>query len=150
MRCYWRLLIIFYKTPVKTGEVQSRIQEATGEHGNLLPMVNKRKPHLKIVWHNEANSAGDKKERMIEKDIGGQHLKIRMGFGDFWGSVRERKAAGGREKWKGIVETSSTVPFMRLRLLKLKQLIIHKIWCFLIPKQRSDKHLFKMQVNKAR
>ena len=63
------------------------------------------RPHLKIVWHGEDNSAGDseksKKKRKTKEDI---KEWTGMGFGD---SLR---AAEDREGWKGIVATSSVVP----------------------------------------
>ena len=66
-------------------------------------------PHLKILGHDEDNSAWDsersKKERKTEE---GWEDNIKewtgMGFGD---SLR---AAEDREGWKGIVATSSVVP----------------------------------------
>ena len=70
MRCYRRLLNISYKDHVTNEEVRNRIQNATGVHDDLLTMVKKR-PHLKILWHGEDNSARDsersKKERKTEE-----------------------------------------------------------------------------------
>ena len=43
MRCYRRLLNIFYKDHVANEEVRNRIQDATGVHDDLLTMERKRK-----------------------------------------------------------------------------------------------------------
>ena len=75
MRCYRRLQNISYKDHVMNEEVRSRIQNAIGVHDDLTK-VKKRKlrPHLKILWHGEDNSAGDsersKKERTAEEELG--------------------------------------------------------------------------------
>ena len=65
-------------------------------------------PHLKILWHGEDSSAGDsersKKERKTEKERRRHKKWTAMEFGD---SLR---AAEDRERWKGIVATSSVVP----------------------------------------
>ena len=43
MRCYRRLLNIWYKDHVTYEEVRRKIQAATGEYGELLALVKKRK-----------------------------------------------------------------------------------------------------------
>ena len=67
------------------------------------------RPHLKILWHVEDNSAGDMKgarRRGRQKKRWADSIKewTGMGFGD---SLR---AAEDREGWKGIVGTPSMVP----------------------------------------
>ena len=47
MRCYRRLLNISYKDHVTNEEVRNRIQNAVGEHDDLLTMVKKRKR----IWY---------------------------------------------------------------------------------------------------
>ena len=44
-------------------EVRNRIQNAMGVHDDLLTMV--KKPHLKILWHDEDNSAGNSERPSI-------------------------------------------------------------------------------------
>ena len=68
-------------------------------------------PHLKILWHGEANSAGTvkgarrrgKQKKRLEEWTG-------MEFGD------SKPAAEEREGWKGIVAMLSVVPQRPLRL----------------------------------
>ena len=43
MRCYRRLLNIFYKEDVTNEDVRNRIQNATGVHDDFLTLVKKRK-----------------------------------------------------------------------------------------------------------
>ena len=61
-------------------------------------------PYLKILWHDEDNSAGDnersKKDRITEEEMGRQHK--RMDKNGFW-----RLPEGGGRQRK--VETSSVV-----------------------------------------
>ena len=75
MRCYRRLLNISYKDHVTNEEVRNRIQSAVGVHGDLLTTETQMVwPHLKILWHGEDNSAGDrersKQERKAEEEMG--------------------------------------------------------------------------------
>ena len=53
-------------------EVRNTIQSANGVHDDLLTMLKKR-PHLKILWHVEDNSAVDsersKKDRKTEEEM---------------------------------------------------------------------------------
>ena len=69
-------------------------------------------PHLKILWHGEDNSARDSERSKKEKKRWEDNIKewTGMGFGD---SLR---AAEDREGWKGIVATSSVVPWRPQRL----------------------------------
>ena len=53
MRCYRRLLNIFYKDHVTNEEVRNRIQTAIGEHDVLLTMEKKRK----LRWHGQISRA---------------------------------------------------------------------------------------------
>ena len=55
MRCYRRLLNIFYKDHVTNEEVRNRIQNAIGVHDDLLTMLKKRK--LKWYGHISRSSA---------------------------------------------------------------------------------------------
>ena len=111
MRCYRTLLNISYKDHVTNEEVCNRIQNAIGVH-DILTMVKKRKlrwyGHIKILWHGKDSSAGDSKgarRRGRQKKRWEDNIKewTGMGFGD---SLR---AAEDRERWKGIVATSSVV-----------------------------------------
>ena len=66
-------------------------------------------PHLKILWHGEDNSAGTAKgarRRGRQKKRCEDNIKEWTGM-EFGDSLR---AAEHRERWKGIVATSSAVP----------------------------------------
>ena len=114
MRCYRRHLNVSYKDHVTNVEGRSRIQNATGVHGDLLAMVKKRK--LRWYGHNSRSSGIAK--TILQGTVKGARRRGRqkkrwednikewtgMGFGDSLG------AAEDREGWKGIVATSSVVP----------------------------------------
>ena len=114
MRCYSRLLNIFYKNHVTIEEVRNRIQNAPGVQDDLLTMVKKRK--LRWCGHISRSSGMAKtilqatvkwaRRRGRQKKRWEDNIKewTGMGFGD---SLR---AAEDREGWNGIVATSSVVP----------------------------------------
>ena len=95
-------------------EVRSRIQNAIGEHDDLLTMVKKRK----IRWYGHISRSPGMAKTILQGTVKGARRKGRqnkrwednikewtgMGFGD---SLR---AAEDRQGWKGIVATSSVVP----------------------------------------
>ena len=67
------------------------------------------RPHRKILWHGEDNSAGDsersKTERKTEEEMEDNNKESTgMGFGDSLMAMEDR------DWWKGIVATSSVVP----------------------------------------
>ena len=114
IRCYRRLLDIFYKDQVTNEEVRNRIQNAIGVHDDLLTMVKKRKlrwyGHIsktsgiaKTIMQGTVKSA---KRRERQKKRWKDNIKEWPGmwFGD---SLR---AAEDREGRQGIVATSSVVP----------------------------------------
>ena len=78
MRCYRRLLNISYKDVLTNEEVRSRIQSATGVHGDFLSMVKTETlmvwSHRMIRWVGEDSSASNnernKKDMKIDEDIG--------------------------------------------------------------------------------
>ena len=95
-------------------EVRNRIQNAIGEHYDLLTMVKKRK----IRWYGHISRSPGMAKTILQGTVKGARRKGRqkkrwednikewtgMGFGD---SLR---AAEDRQGWKGIVATSSVVP----------------------------------------
>ena len=113
MRCYSRFLNISYKNHVTNEEVRNRIQNAIGVHDDLT-MVKKRK--LRLYGHISRYSGMAK--TILQETVKGARRRGRqkkrwednikewtgMEFGD---SLR---AAEDRERWKGIVATSSVVP----------------------------------------
>ena len=119
MRCYRRLLNISYKDHV-TNEVRNRIQNAIGVHDDLLTMVKKRK----LRWYGHISRSSGMAKEIPQGTLKGARRRGRqkkrwkdnikewmgMGFGD---SLR---AAEDREGWKGIVATSSVVPWRPPRL----------------------------------
>ena len=133
MRCYRRLLNISYKDHVMneevrnrilnaTGvhdnllhvtneEVRNRIQNAIGVHDNLLTMVKKRK----LRWYGHISRAPGMAKTILQGTVKGARRRGRqkkrwednikewtgMGFG------YSLRATEDRERWKGIVATSS-------------------------------------------
>ena len=115
MRCYRKLLNISYKDHVTNEEVRSRIQHVIGPgvHDDLLTMVKKRK----IRWYGHISRSSSMAKTILQGAVKGARRRRRqkktwednnewtgMEFGD---SLR---AAEDRERWKGIVATSSVVP----------------------------------------
>ena len=120
MRCYRGLLNISYKDHVMNNEVCNRIQNAVGVHDDLLTMVKKRK----LRWYGHISRSSGMLKTVLQGTVKGARRRGRqkkrwednikewtgMGFGD---SLR---AAEDREGWKGIVATSSAVPWWPPRL----------------------------------
>ena len=119
MRCYRRLLNISYKDHVTNEEVRNRIQNAIGVHNDLLTMVKKRK----LRWYGHISRSLGMAKTVLQGTVKGARRRGRqkrwednikewtgMGFGD---SLR---AAEDTEGWKGIVATSSVVPWRPPRL----------------------------------
>ena len=110
MRCYRRLLNISYKDHVTNEEVLNRIQNSSGLDDDLLTMIKKQK--LRWFGHvsrfsgkEKKNLQGTARRRERQKTRWEDNIKewTDMEVGD---SLR---AAEDREKWKGIVATSSVV-----------------------------------------
>ena len=114
MRCYKRLLNIFFKDHVTNEEVRNRIQNAIGVHDDLLTMVKKQK----LRWYGNISRSSSMSKTILQRTLKGAKRRGRqkkrledsikewtgMGFED---SLR---AEEDREGWKGIVATSSVVP----------------------------------------
>ena len=114
MRCYRRLLNISYKHHVTNEAVRNRIQNAIGEHDDLLPMLKKRK----LRWYGHISRSSGMAKTILQGTVNGASRRGRqktrwednmkewtvMEFGE---SLR---AAEDREGWKCIVATSSMVP----------------------------------------
>ena len=108
------------KTHVTNEEVHNRIQNAIGVHDDLLTMVKKRK----LRWYCHISRSTGMAKTILQGTVKGARRRGRqqkrwednikewmgMGFGD---SLR---ATEDREGWKGIVATSSVVPWQPLRL----------------------------------
>ena len=119
MRCYRRLLNISYNDHVTNEEVRNRIQNAIGVHDDLLTMVKKHKR----IWYGHISRSSGKAKTILHGTVKGARRRGRkkiwqdnvkewtgMEFGDFLG------AADDRERWNGIVATSSVVPRRPSRL----------------------------------
>ena len=80
MRCSRRLLNISYKDHVTNEEVRRKIQAAIGEYDELLTLVKKRQPCLKVFWFSKDNPTGHserkKKKRQTEKEVGRQYQRV--------------------------------------------------------------------------
>ena len=99
---------------VTNEEVRNRIQKAIGVHDDLFTMVQKRK----LRWYGHISRSSGMAKTILQGTVKGARKRGRqtykwednikewtgMGFGE---SIR---AAEDRERWKGIVATSSVVP----------------------------------------
>ena len=110
MRCYRRLLNISYKDHVTNEEVLNRIQNSSGLDDDLLTMIKKQK--LRWFGHvsrfsgmEKKNLQGTARRRERQKTRWEDNIKE-------WTDMEvadSLRAAEDREKWKGIVATSSVV-----------------------------------------
>ena len=81
MRCYRRLLNIWYKDHVTNEEVCRKIQAAIGEYDELLTLVKKRKlsglakSQCLLIWQRQSYRACErkKKKRQTEEEVGMQY-----------------------------------------------------------------------------
>ena len=114
MRCYLRLLNIFYKDHVIIEEFCRKIQAAFGEYDELLTLVKKGK----LRWFGHVSRSSGLTKTILQGIVKGKRRKGRLkkrwednikewtGL-DFASSTR---AAENRTRWKGIVANSSAVP----------------------------------------
>ena len=114
MRCYRRLLNIFYKDHVTNEEVRNRTQNAIGVHDDFLTTVKKQK----LRWYGHISRSSGMAKTILQGTVKRARKRGRqkkrwednikewtgIGFGD---SLR---AAEDREGSKGIAATSSVVP----------------------------------------
>ena len=113
MRCYRKILHISYKDHVTNEEVRAKIQQATGPHEDLLPIVKRRK----LQWYGHVSrSSGLAKTILLGTVKGGRRQgRKRKRWED---NIREwtgleiaksQKAVGNRQKWRKLVVKSSVV-----------------------------------------
>ena len=78
MRCYRKILHISYKDHVPNEEVHAKIQQAIGQHEDLLTIVKRRK----LQWYGHVSSSSGLartilrergKTRQTEEEVGRQH-----------------------------------------------------------------------------
>ena len=124
MRCYRGLLNISYKDHVMNEEVRNRIQNATGVHDDLLTMVKKRK----LRWYGHISRSSCIAKTVLQGTVKCARMKGRrkkrwednikelagIEFGDTLGAVEDR------ERWKGIVATSSVWSPMTVKVKGLR------------------------------
>ena len=81
MKCYCKILCIYYKDHVTNKEVRAKIQQAIGPHKDLQTIV---KTQTAVVWtcllfirpgqnHLAKHNERGKKTRQTEKEVGRQH-----------------------------------------------------------------------------
>ena len=73
MRCYCRLLNIWYKDHVTNEAVCRKIQAATGEYDEILTLVKVIWPRLKVIWFSKEILQGTVKKRQTEEEVGRQY-----------------------------------------------------------------------------
>ena len=71
MRCYRRLLNIFYKDHVTNEEVRNRIQNAAGMHDDLLTMVKKRK----LRWYGHISRCSGTAKTILQGTLKGARMR---------------------------------------------------------------------------
>ena len=74
MRCYRRLLNIFYKDHVTNEEVRNRIQNTTGVHDDLLTMVKKRK----LRWYGHISRSSGMAKTILQGTVKGARRRGRQ------------------------------------------------------------------------
>ena len=122
MRCYGRLLNIYYKDHVTNEEVRNKIQNAIGVHDDLLTMVKKRK----LRWYCHISRPSSTTKKILQETVKGarrgrqkkrweDNIKewTGMEFGDSLRATEDRK--GGKYCCNAIccAPTSSEVKGLR-------------------------------------
>ena len=74
MRCYRRLLNIFYKDHMTNEEVRNRIQNAIGVHNDLITMVKKRK----LIWYGHISSSTGMAKIILQGTVKGARRRGRQ------------------------------------------------------------------------
>ena len=73
MRCYRKILRISYKDPVTNEEVRAKIQQATGSHEDLLPMVKR----CKLQWYGHISRSSGLDKTILQGTVKGRKKKPR-------------------------------------------------------------------------
>ena len=118
MKCYRKILRIFYKDHVTTEEVCAKIQQAIGPHKDLLTFVKRRR--LKRYGY-VSRSSGLTKTIWQDTVKGGRRQgRQRKGWEDNINVRTGLKSRGqwrtGREKWRKLVVKTTVVPQQPPRL----------------------------------
>ena len=114
MRCYRKILRISYKDHVTSEEVRAKIQQAIGQHEDLLTIVKRRK----LQWYGHVSRSSGLAKTILQGTVKGGRRQGRqrkrwednirewtgLEFGKF------QRAVGNREKWRKLVAKSSVVP----------------------------------------
>ena len=114
MRCYCKTLHISYKDHVTNEEVRAKIQQATGQHEDLLTIIKRRK----LQWYGHVSrSSGLAKVILQGRVKGGRRQgRQRKRWEDNireWTSLefsKSQRAVENRQKWRKLVAKSSVVP----------------------------------------
>ena len=110
MRCYRRILRISFKDNVTNEEVCAKIQQAIGQHEDLLTIVKRRSSGLaKTIL--QGTVRGGRRQ-------GGQRKRWEDNIREWTGLEfgKSQRAVENREKWRKLVAKSSLVPQRPSRL----------------------------------
>ena len=104
MRCYRKILLIFYVDHVTYEEVRAKIQQAIGPHEDLLTMVKRHK----LQWYGHVSRSSGLAKTILQGTAKGRRRQgrqrkrwednIREGTGlEF---AKSQRAVENREKWR--------------------------------------------------
>ena len=113
MRCYRKILRISYKDHVTNMEVRAKIQQAIGQHEDLLTMVKRHK----LQWYCHVSRSSGLARTILQGTVKGvrRQGRQRKRWED---NIREwtdlefaksKRAVENREKWRKLVAKSSVV-----------------------------------------
>ena len=120
MGCYRKILHIPYKDHVTNEEAHAKIQQAIGQHKDLLTIIKRRK----LQWYGHISGSSGLAKTILQGTVKGGRRQgrerqrwednIRKWTGLEFG--KSKRAVENREKWRKLVAKSSVVPQQSSRL----------------------------------
>ena len=114
MRYYRKILRISYKDRVTNDEVRAKIQQAVGQHEDLLNIVKRRK----LQWYGHVSCSSGLAKTILQGTVdrgrrqGRQKKRWEENIREWTGLEfgKSQRAVENREKWRKLVAKSSLVP----------------------------------------
>ena len=114
MRCYRKILRIFYKDHVTNEEVRAKIQQAIGPHEDLLTIVKRRK----LQWYGHVSRSSGLAKTIFQGTVtagrrqGRKRKKWEDNIREWTGLefAKSQRALENRGKWRQLVAKLSVVP----------------------------------------
>ena len=120
MRCYHKILRISYKDHVTSMEVRAKIQQAIGQHEDLLTIAKRRK----LQWYRHVSRSSGLAKTILQGTVKGVRRQGRQkkrwedNIREWVGLkfAKSQRAVENREKWRIQVVKRSVIPQRPWRL----------------------------------